>query len=80
MRAFKHAFANKSLRGIDLEGCGVGTQDADRPFFIDGDVRVKEVGSSRLKVTGYAWVVLGGPVFRITAWIDRERMQVLDHG
>ena len=64
-------FTDTGIRG-HLYVKGVGTEREDKPFFIEGDVHVKELGSGRLRVTGYAWVESGGAVFRVTAWIDRK--------
>ena len=72
LRLYKHPRANKTLRGIDMQGIATDHADAGRPMMIEGRVRTLELCENRLKVVGKARMYSDGAEYRVNGWIERK--------
>jgi len=71
-RLFRHPFANKTLRGGDVQGIGEGSELRDNPMFMEGFVKVAATNDRRIKVVGEARAEPAGKRYHIAGWIEKD--------
>ena len=72
VRMYKRAYGNNSIRGRDLKGIGDGHALEDRPLFVEGAVKVVEQTQQRIKVKVNARAEVGGSLYSLTGWIEKD--------
>ena len=71
-RVYKHQGGNKTLRGLDVAAIGDGKAFSDNPMFVEGVVIVLQVGTHRVRVTGYARAGISGGRYKVSGWIAKS--------
>ena len=71
-RLFRHPFANKTLRGGDVQGIGEGSELRDNPMFMEGLVKVAATNDRRIKVVGKVRAEPAGKRYHIAGWIEKD--------
>ena len=71
VRVYKGPFANRKLRGLDVKTIGEEHRLCDAVLQVEGDVRVLETSSDRIKVKGNARAEYGGDLHCVFGWLAK---------